>query len=121
MKQTIADRYIRHMPEPSQIAGNNLPGLLALLIVVGIVLLPVLLSRGGQRPSSDHDAGEDGGNGPRRPHDRPDAPVGGGGIPLDDADPARRRLRDHHGRSIGGRRTVHRRPAREPKRSPVDH
>lgn len=107
------------MPGPSQIAGNNLPGLLALLIVVGIVLLPVLLSRGGQHPSSDHDAGEDGGNGPPGPQDRPDAPPGDGGIPLDDAEPARVRLRDEHGRSSGVRRIRHRRTTREPERPPV--
>lgn len=76
--------------------GIDLPGLLAVVIVLAVVFLPMLFVRrphgsGPDGPGPDSDDGPGGGpRGPERPPDRPR-----GGIPLQDAEPARVRLRDH--------------------------
>jgi hypothetical protein len=48
------------MPGSSDIGGLNLPGLFALLIVVGVVLAPVFFTRG---DDASDDPGSDGGGG----------------------------------------------------------
>jgi hypothetical protein len=102
---------------PALGGGVNVPGLLALAIVLGVMFLPVFLPRGGPpRPNSD--TGSDGGSphGPPRRGPPPVAPWGG--TPLDDAEPAGARLRDH-GRLADGVPARDRRPAREPVHPPV--
>ncbi len=84
---------------------------------VAVLLLPAL--REVPEPPRPPDSGSDDGwgHGPPRPPRRPDRPRGG--IPLPDAQPARVRLRDDHGR-LGDRLPApQRRPAREPARQPV--
>lgn len=81
------------MPGPSDVGGVNLPGLLSLVIVFVAVFLPMLLRPGGRPPEDSGPGPEDGwGKGPGQPRTPPGAPRGG--IPLDDAEPARVRLRD---------------------------
>ncbi len=106
------------MPGPSQLDGTNLPGLLALIFVLAVVLFPLFLGRG-QNKSSGEDEGEDGRGGPGGPRAAPDPPRGGGGIPLQDAQPARTRLRDHTRRLSTARGRRNRRPAPEPKHAPA--
>ena len=92
------------MPEPSHMGGVNLPGLLSVMLILVIAFAPVLFGRRG--PASEQDDGEsdDGGGGPGgpKPPSRPPDPSPGG-IPLDDARPARVRLRAHE-RLVEGRR-----------------
>jgi hypothetical protein len=92
-----------------------------LAIVVFVVLVAavglMLVWRGGpRRGPSDPNPGDGWGDGPGPPDPpRPDHP--GGGIPLDDAAPARVRLRDE-GRLADGVPGRARRPAHEPDRPP---
>jgi hypothetical protein len=81
------------MPGPSQISGVDLPGLLALVITLAVVFAPLLLGRSASPGQSDSEPGDGGGGGPRRPRKPPNSPCGG--IPLEDAEPARARLRNH--------------------------
>ena len=84
---------------------------------VALLLLPAL--REAPEPPRPPDQGPDDGwgYGPPRPPSRPEAPRGG--IPLPDAQAARVRLRDSHGR-LGDRLPPRqRRPAPEPDRRPV--
>jgi hypothetical protein len=95
---------------------------------VGIVLFVALIAlsaltlgrRGGpRRGPSDPNPGDGWGGGPRPPDPRrPDPPRGG--IPLDDAAPARVRLRGK-GRLSDALPGRARRPGREPERTPVRH
>jgi hypothetical protein len=87
--------------------------LLVFLVVPVLMLAPALLYR---RPGpSDDDGGP--GRGPQPPPDPP-APRPRGDVPLPDAEPSRRRLRDHRPSVTSpGRRP--RRPAREPVREPA--
>jgi hypothetical protein len=106
------------MPEPSHLGGFNLPGLLAVMLILAVAFAPVLFSRRGSGPEQDDaDADDGGGPGgprpPRRPNDRPP-----GGIPLDHAQPAHVRLRTHE-RLADGSRIGERRPIREPDRAPA--
>jgi hypothetical protein len=106
------------MPEPSQLGGVNLPGLLALMLILVVAFAPLLFGHRG--PAEDQDDGDaDGGGGPGgpRPPSRPTGPSPGG-IQLDDAQPARVRLRTHE-RLAGGRRVAERRRSREPERAPA--
>ena len=74
--------------------GVNLLGLLYLALVLAVMFGPMLLSRGpASRGPSDPDSDGGSGDGPPQPQ-----PPGGGPAnrtPLDDAEPARFRLRDH--------------------------
>jgi hypothetical protein len=92
-------------------SGVNVPGLVYLVILLGVVFLPMVLGRGGSSPGqSDSDSDDGGGGGPRQPRTPPRPPRGG--IPLDSAEQSRVRLRDH-------RRLADRLPAR-PRRGAPD-
>ena len=106
------------MPEPSHVGGVNLPGLLSVILILFVAFAPVLFGRRG--PASEQDDGDsDDGGGPGGPKP-PDRPIGPspGGIPLDDARPARIRLRAHE-RLVDGRRIGQRRRSREPEHAPA--
>ncbi len=106
------------MPEPSHVGGVNLPGLLSVMLILFVAFAPVLFGRRG--PASEQDDGDsDDGGGPGGPKP-PDRPIGPppGGIPLDDARPARIRLRAHE-RLVDGRRIGQRRRSREPEHAPA--
>jgi hypothetical protein len=105
------------MPEPSQFGGLNLPGLLAVILILAVVFAPVLFSHRGPAPEQDEGGPDDGGGpGGPPPPSRPTPPPGG--IPLDDAQPARVRLRSHERLADRGR-TGERRRSREPERTPT--
>jgi hypothetical protein len=107
------------MPEPSQLGGLNWPGLLSVMLILVIAFAPVLFGRPGSAPEQDDGDSDDGGGpGGPRPPSRPIGPSPGGGIPLDDAQPARVRLRSHE-RITERRRVVERRRSREPERAPA--
>jgi hypothetical protein len=104
---------------PGLKGGIRISGLLCILIVVVVVLVGLLLYRhGGSRPGqSDPNPGDGWGKGPRGPEPQdPGDPRGG--IPLDDATPARVRMRGK-GRLADLRPRRVRRPAREPDRAPT--
>jgi hypothetical protein len=104
------------MPGKS-VSGVDIPGLINLAILLFVIFLPLLLKRGGPpRGQSDSDSDDGWGKGPRPPSTPPDDPRGG--IPLDDAVPARVRLRGHArlGDLLPARE---RRSPREPDRRPV--
>jgi hypothetical protein len=106
------------MPEPSQLGGVNLPGLLSVMLILVIAFAPVLFGRPGSAPEQDDGDSDDGGGpGGQRPPSRPIGPSPGG-IPLDDAQPARVRLRSHE-RITERRQVVERRRSREPERAPA--
>src|SRR3977135_1037846 len=91
------------MPEPSHVGGVNLPGLLSVMLILVVAFAPVLFSRRGPGPDQDDGESDDGGGpGGQKPPSRPPGPSPGG-IPLDDARPARGRLRAPE-RLRGGRR-----------------
>src|SRR5262249_15406488 len=101
------------------VGGVNFVGLLYLGLVLFIVFGPILLSR---RSSSPGGSGEDDPGGsddgpPPPPPPKPRLPPPGG-VQLDDAEPARVRLRDHR-RLADARRPPGRRPAQEPDRTRV--
>ncbi len=98
----------------SHFSGIDLPGLLSLVVILGAVLWPLLFGRR-QPPPEQSGPDSDGGGGsrPPEPSTPPDAPRGG--VPLDDAEPARVRLRDHV-RLADRLPPRHRRPVREPDR-----
>ncbi len=105
------------MPSARQVGGVNVLGLVYLAIVLALVFVPMLLGRRGQSPGqSDSDSDGGGGHGPSRPPPPPNTP--GGGIPLDDAAPARVRLRGH-ARLADLLPARVRRRSREPDRAPV--
>jgi hypothetical protein len=106
------------MPEPSHVGGVNVPGLLSVMLILFVAFAPVLFGRRG--PASEQDDGDSadgGGPGGPKPPDRPVGPPPGG-IPLDDARPARIRLRAHE-RLVDGRRIGQRRRSREPEHAPA--
>jgi hypothetical protein len=106
------------MPEPSHLSGVNLPGLLSVMLILVIAFAPLLFGRPGSAPEQDDGDSDDGGGpGGPRPPIRPIGPSPGG-IPLDDAQPARVRLRSHE-RITERRRVVERRRSREPERVPA--
>jgi hypothetical protein len=99
-------------------SGVNFPGLLGLVITLGVVFAPLLFGRKASPGQSDAKPGHGDGGGPRRPSKPPNSPTGG--IPLDDAQPARARLRDHERLPdlLPGRgRRGSRRPVRPPTRT----
>ena len=93
------------------------PGLLSLGLVAVVILLPLALFRlgGSNQTPPEQEGGDDWGSGPDPPQPPPSRPHGG--IPLDDAIPARTRLRGA-GRLAHHRQARDRRPAREPSRRP---
>ncbi len=98
-------------------SGINLSGLAIVAFVVLVVVVGLLLGRRSRPGPSDPNDGDGWGKGPPRPEPfGPDRPRGG--IPLDDAAPARVRLRDDSRLAdLLPRRA--RRPAREPDRAPA--
>ncbi len=100
----------------TKISGRP-PGLVSLGLVAVVILLPLALFRlGGSNQTPPEQEGGDGwGNGPDPPPPPPSRPPGG--IPLDDATPARTRLRGA-GRLAHHRPARDRRPAREPSPQP---
>jgi hypothetical protein len=105
------------MANAPQVVGINLLGLLYLVLVMAMVFLPMILGRGGPSPGqSDSDSDGGGGGGRPRPPAPQDAPRGG--IPLDDAEPARVRLRGHD-RFVDLLPARVRRPSPEPARRRV--
>jgi hypothetical protein len=106
------------IPGPSQISGVDLPGLLALVITLAVVFAPLLLRQSASPGQSDSEPGDGRGGGPRRPRGPPNSPLGG--IVLEDAEPARVRLRNHDRLSdlVPGRsRRGSRGPVRPPTRT----
>jgi len=107
------------MPKGSQVGGFDPLALLYMVIVFAVALLvPAVLSRFVNPESSgDSDSEDGGGGGPRRPQPTPSKPSPGG-LPLDNAQPSRIRLRD--GRPLGQRLPARqRRSAHEPARRPM--
>ena len=108
------------MPKGSHIGDVDPLALAYVLIVFAAALLvPALIMRFSNGPSdSDADEGDGGGGGgPRRPPPEPRTPSPGG-LPLDQSQPPRVRLRDD--RRLGQRLpTRPRRPVREPARQPA--
>jgi hypothetical protein len=102
---------------PGMKGGTHLPEYVSLAIVAVLILLPLVLHRGGGSkpgpPNSDSDDGW--GKGPEPPPIPNDPPTGG--IPLDDTVQSRVRLRGK-GRLSDFRPQRVRRPAREPERTP---
>ncbi len=104
---------------PGLKSGIQMSGLVSVVIVLAVALIGLLLCRhGGSRPGpSDPNPGDGWGKGPPPPDGpRPHHPRSG--IPLDDAVPARVRLRDE-GRLADKLTAPERRPAREPDRTPA--
>lgn len=105
------------------LGAQLMPFLLMPLVTLGPAM--VVPPRGPSRDEGEADDGSGPGGGgggpggPRRPIDRPHNPSGG--LPLPDAQPSRRRVRDHGGRPIrsGSGPVQPRRPVREPERQPV--
>jgi hypothetical protein len=108
------------MPSDVQAGGVNVLGLVYLLIVLLVVFFPILLGRRGSspgQPGSDSDGGGGGGGGgPTEPRTPPKSPSDL--MPIDDAGPARWRLRDH-GRPADSRPAWTRRPSHAPDRRRV--
>jgi hypothetical protein len=99
------------------LSGVDVPALLNLGILLLVVFFPLILNRRGHPPGpSDSDSDDGWGNGPKAPPPGPDDPRGG--IPLDDAVPARVRLRGH-ARLMDALPARPRRRTREPDRGPV--
>ncbi len=109
------------MPKGSQLGGYDPLALLyTVLVFAAALFLPALISRFVSSPGrSDSDSPEDGGGGggPRLPPTPPHKPPPGG-VPLDDAQPARVRLRDDRrlAQRLPGRQ---RRPGGDPEHSPL--
>ena len=104
---------------PGLRSGINMSGLGIVVFVLLVVVVGLVLGRHGRSSQgpSDPNPGDGWGKGPRPPrHPPPDRPPGG--IPLDDAAPARARLRGR-GRLADKRPARARRPAHEPDRAPV--
>jgi hypothetical protein len=105
------------MPSEPQIGGVDVLGVVYLVLVLAVVFLPIVLGRSGPPPGpSDSDSDDGGGNGPGPPHPPSNTP--GGGLPLEDSEPARTRLRGHE-RLADLLPARARRPSREPHRRPA--
>ena len=85
-------------------------------MAVAVLLLPALRDSPIPPGRSENDGDDGWGRGPKSPPEPPLPP--GGGIPLDDAEPARVRLREP-GRLADQLPPRERRPLREPVRRPV--
>lgn len=119
LQPSTPQRYPWSMARGSQINDVDPFALFYMAWVFATVLLiPALISRmiSRRRSDSDSDEGGGGGGGSPPPPPRPTPPRGG--IPLDDAQPARVRLRD--ARTLAQRLPAReRRPAKEPARRPT--
>jgi hypothetical protein len=101
---------------PGMRSGINLAGLGVVVFVVLVVVVGLILGRHSRPGPSDPNPDDGWGNGPPPPDPpRPDRPPGG--IPLDDAAPARVRLRGR-GRLAEELPARTRRTVREPDRAP---
>lgn len=111
-----SDATVVVMPRSSQVGGVDLPGLLVLVITLAVAFAPLLLGRRASPGPSDAESDDGHGGGPPPPRRPPNSPSGG--IPLQDAQPARVRLRNHDRLSEllpkGGRR-----PSRAPANPPT--
>ena len=114
---TRPELYLCVVPASSQVGGINIPELLYVAFVVAVAFAPVLFSRRRHSPGDSDSDADDGGGGHGPPPRTPPVPPRGG-IPLDDAEPARTRLRGHE-RLTGRSSKRARRPSREPGRPPV--
>src|SRR4249920_2073794 len=90
------------------VRGDPLALLYTLFVFAAVLLIPAVISRFFSSPGPPRSDSDEGGGGPPRRPVPPTPPPGG--IPLQDARPARARLRDH-------RRLAQRLPRRE--RRPV--
>jgi hypothetical protein len=105
------------MAKGSEVAhGDPLALLYMVFVFAGILFVPALISRFFSSPEPPRSDSDEGGGGPPRRPAPPRPPRGG--IPLDDATPARVRLRDHR-RLAQLLPSRERRPAREPARTPA--
>jgi hypothetical protein len=105
------------MPSEPQSGGVDVFGLVYLALVLAVIFLPMVLGRPGPPPGqSDSDSDGGGGNGPGPPPPPSNTP--GGGIPLEDAEPARARLRGHD-RLVDLLPGPSGRRSREPHRTPI--
>jgi hypothetical protein len=85
-------------------------------LALGGVLFAMFLRSETVKPWQDHDEGDDHGGGNDRASEQPPKGPRGGGIPLPDAEPSPRRLRDEHARDVERPRPERRKP-REPQRT----
>jgi hypothetical protein len=103
-------------PKGSHLFAHDSVGLLAFLILFAAALIAALVVtrfRSTPGPSDSGSNGDGGGGSPPVPRG-----PGPGGVPLDDAEPARVRLRD--GRRLARRLPAHqRRRTKEPTRTPT--
>jgi hypothetical protein len=102
---------------PEMNTHHEFPGLLGVVIALFVLVPPLVLyirSSASEPPNSDGNDGGGGGTGP--PSGPPDRPSGG--IPLDEATPARIRLRGQ-GRLADRLPSPVRRPMHEPDRAPA--
>src|ERR1039458_2306516 len=108
---------VSSVPGKSNIGGVDLAGLLSLASILAVAFLPVFFGRRSSPPGQSDSDSEDGwGGGRRQPPGPSKSP--NGGIPLDDAEPARPRLRDS--RRLADRLPAReRRQTREPDRRPA--
>ena len=109
------------LPRASNVGGFNAVDLIYLVIVVVVLFAPLLLGRAPSPPDTPDQGSEDGGGGsPPSPPPSPISPTGG--IPLPDAQQARRRVRSHRptlGRPRIRQRPAHPAPQRAPTRTPT--
>jgi hypothetical protein len=108
------------MPTAHTVAGVDLTGIATVLAVVAVVLIPMLLGRRAAPHREDDAPPGDGGIGARPAGP---GPRSGGGLPLADSAPSRRRVRDHapplrrRGRSGRSRMLPTHAPSTAPRRS----
>jgi hypothetical protein len=113
----LGSAYAVGMPGKAPSGGVDILGLVYLALVLAVIFLPMVLGRPGPPPGgSDSDSDDGGGNGPWPPPSPSNTP--GGGIPLEDSQPARARLRGHE-RLFDLLPIRTRRRSREPHRTPV--
>jgi hypothetical protein len=107
----MREAYDFRMPTEPHVGGFNVVGVAYLVLVIAVIFLPVLVWRGSSSNDDDDGRDEGRGGGPEPPSPRPPGPSGG--IPLPDAEPARRRLRGY-GRITDGRPPRSRRSSPHP-------
>ena len=111
------------MPDSTDLGGIDILGVVYLALVLAVAFLPILLGRRGRSSGQgESDPGDGWGKPPHRPEDPSGPPPSG--IPLDDADLSRVRLRDHdkpmESQPDRDRRPTHRRPPKR-VRTPRGH
>jgi hypothetical protein len=103
------------LPLPDDGAGKDLLTLLFLVGVIALMFVPGVLYRPSGPSPGPPGSSDDGGGGPEPPDPPPSYPPGG--VPLLDADQARARTRGHDSPKLHDPKP--RRPAHEPRRTPV--